>query len=84
MSLADNQLRGPGAVWNFTSTLSNGQLLPDSLSGPRDFIFQLTDLRPFHEGTQLRLGLVTLDAKILGPAYTPSRVRAAAGRGEEK
>ena len=27
----DNQVRGVGAVWDFTSQLKNGMLLPDSL-----------------------------------------------------
>ena len=67
---ADNRMRGPGAVWDFTSLLTNGQLLPDALSAPKDLVFQLSDLRPFQEGIELRLGLVSMDAKILGPAPT--------------
>jgi hypothetical protein len=65
---ADNRMRGPGAVWDFTSMLTNGQLLPEALSAPKDLVFQLSDLRSFQEGIELRLGLVSMNAKILGPA----------------
>jgi len=78
---ADNKMRGPGAVWDFTSQLRNGQLLPDSLSAPRDFVFQLSDLRAFQEGIELRLGFVSMDAKVLGP--TPRRSRVAATSGQQ-
>jgi hypothetical protein len=67
----DNQVRGVGAVWDFTSQLKNGMLLPDSVSTPKDLVFQLTGLSRFREGTDLRLGFVTMDAKILGPAMRP-------------
>lgn len=73
---ADNRIRGPGAVWDFTSLLTNGQLLPEALSAPKDLVFQLTDLRPFQEGIELRLGLVSIDAKILGPGPTRRARRA--------
>jgi hypothetical protein len=67
----DNQVRGVGAVWDFTSQLKNGMLLPDSMSTPKELVFQLTGLSRFREGTELRLGFVNMDAKILGPAVRP-------------
>jgi hypothetical protein len=67
----DNQVRGVGAVWDFTSQLKNGMLLPDSMSTPKELVFQLTGLSRFREGTELRLGFVNMDAKILGPALRP-------------
>jgi hypothetical protein len=74
----DNQLRGVGAVWDFTPQLRGGMLLPDSVSMPKDLVFQLTGMQPFREGTDLHLGFVTMDAKILGPPMrTRARVRAA-------
>ena len=65
---ADNQVRGIGAVWDFTSLLPGGMLLPDSLSAPKDIVFQLSGLQPFRQGTDLRLGFVNMEARILGPA----------------
>jgi hypothetical protein len=74
----DNQVRGVGAVWDFTSQLKNGMLLPDSLSTPKELVFQLTGLSRFREGTELHLGFVNMDAKILGPPLRPrSGARAA-------
>ncbi len=64
----DNQVRGIGAVWDFTSLLPNGVLLPDSLSAPKDLVFQLQNLGPFRESMDLRLGFVNMEARILGPA----------------
>jgi len=70
---SDNQVRGVGALWDFTPQLKNGVLLPDSTSAPKELVFQLGGLSRFREGTDLRLGFVTMDAKILGP---PMRARA--------
>ncbi|HEY5061267.1 MAG TPA: sialidase family protein [Gemmatimonadaceae bacterium] len=76
----DNQLRGVGAVWDFTPQLKGGMILPDSISSPKELVFQLTGLSRFREGTDLRLGFVTMDAKILGPPMRGRQgTRAAAG-----
>jgi hypothetical protein len=73
----DNAIRGVGAVWDFTPQLKNGMLLPGEISAPKDLLFQLTGLQPFREGTDLRLGFVNMDAKILGPPMRGrGRVRA--------
>jgi hypothetical protein len=73
----DNAIRGVGAVWDFTPQLKNGMLLPGEVSAPKDLLFQLTGLQPFREGTDLRLGFVNMDAKILGPPMRGrGRVRA--------
>jgi hypothetical protein len=63
----DNSIRGVGAVLDFTPLLKNGMLLPDSLSAQKDVVFQLTGLQPFRTGTDLRLGFVNMEARILGP-----------------
>jgi hypothetical protein len=68
---ADNGVRGVGAVWDLTPLLPNGALLPDSLSAPRDLVFQLTGMEPFRTGTDLHLQFVNMEAKILGPAMLP-------------
>ena len=73
---SDNEMRGVGAVWDFTSLLKNGELLPDSLSAPKDLVFQLSGIGPFREGMDLKLGFVNLEARILGP-----NVVARGGRG---
>jgi hypothetical protein len=78
---SDNELRGTGAVWNFTPQLKGGMLLPDSVSAPKDLVFQLGGLSRFREGTELRLGFVTMDAKILGPPVRGRGVARAASGG---
>jgi hypothetical protein len=77
---SDNGVRGVGAVWDLTSLLPNGMLLPDSLSAPKDLVFQLTGMEPFRTGTDLHLQFVNMEAKILGPAL-PRRGTPGAGRG---
>ncbi len=82
---SDNAVRGVGAVWDLTSLLPNGALLPDSLSAPKDFVFQLTGMKPFRTGTDLHLQFVDMEAKILGPAVVThggGRGRGRAGRGD--
>lgn len=74
----DNGVRGVGAVWDLTPLLPGGVLLPDSLSAPRDFMFQLTGMEPFRTATDLHLQFVNMEAKILGPAVV---TRGAGGRG---
>jgi hypothetical protein len=76
----DNQIRGVGGVIDFTSLLTNGVLLPDSLSAPKDIVFQLTGLGPFRERAELKMGFVNMEARILGPAVV-SRGGTGRGRG---
>jgi hypothetical protein len=64
---ADNQVRGVGAVWDFTPLLKDGVLLPDSLSATKDLVFQLVGLGSFREGMDLKLGFVNMEARVLGP-----------------
>jgi len=77
---ADNQTRGVGAVRDFTPLLKDGVLLPDSLSAPKDLVFQLTGIGSFREGADLHLGFVNMEAKVLGP-YVVSRGGGGRGRG---
>ena len=79
----DNQMKGVGAVWDFSSSLRNGVLLPESMSQPKDLVFQLAGLQPFREGTDLHLGFVNMEAKILGPAMR-ARPRTRAAGSEPK
>jgi hypothetical protein len=71
---SDNGARGVGAILDFTPEIKGGMLLPDSVSAPKNIVFQLGGLSHFREGTDLKLGFVTMDAKILGP---PMRMRPA-------
>ncbi len=77
---ADNGVRGVGAVWDFTSLLPPGGLLPDSLSAPKALVFQLSGMEPFRTGTDLHLQFVNMEAKILGPAMGPPAGRGRGGR----
>jgi hypothetical protein len=58
---------GVGAVWDFTPQLTNGMPAPNAISAPKDLVFQLAGMSRFREGTDLRLGFVNMDAKVLGP-----------------
>ncbi|MGH7668373.1 MAG: sialidase family protein [Gemmatimonadaceae bacterium] len=78
---SDNGMHGVGAVWDLSSLLPNGVLLPDSLSAPKDLLFQLTGMEPFRTGTDLHLQFVNMEAKILGPALPARRGAASGGRG---
>lgn len=78
---SDNGMRGVGAVWNLTPLLPAGGLLPDSLSAPKDLVFQLTGMEPFRTGTDLHLQFVDMQAKILGPALPARGGRGSRGRG---
>jgi hypothetical protein len=80
---SDNQTRGVGAILDFTPQLRGGMLLPDSVSAPRDIVFQLGGMGRFREGTELRLGFVTMDAKILGPPMRMRPTTRAASSGEK-
>jgi hypothetical protein len=64
---ADNKLSGPGAIWDFTSTIPAGGLLPDSAGSARELVFQLSDLRPFRQGERNRFNILSLTARVLSP-----------------
>jgi hypothetical protein len=55
------------------------------VSVPKDLVFQLTVLQLFREGTDLGLGFVNMESKVLGPAVRARpRTRAArSGRDEQ-
>ena len=74
---ADNSLRGPGAVFDLTPLLPSGGLLPDSLSAAKDLVVQLSDIRPFKQGSLTRTGFATVDARLLGPPDAKAKPSAA-------
>jgi hypothetical protein len=65
---SDNKKETIGAVFDFSSLIPNGMLAPGAKSQSREIRFHLTDLRPVVEGEQMRLGLIRLDARVLGKA----------------
>ena len=75
---ADNGVTGPGAVWDFSSTIPAAGLLPDSSAAAKDLVFTLSDVRPFRQGDANRFGIVNLTAKVLSPM--PAKV---AGRSDK-
>lgn len=74
---ADNSVRGPGAVFDLTSLLPSGRLLPDSLSAAKEIVLQLSDIRPFRQGNRTKLGLATFEARVLGPPDAKASARTA-------
>ena len=64
----DNGERGIGAVWDLTSLLRNGVLLPDSMSAGRELEFRLSDLQPLKSGRDYQKVLVDFEARVLGRA----------------
>jgi BNR/Asp-box repeat len=68
---ADNNETGPGAVWDFTSLVPGSGLVPNGTSGSKHLVFQLSNVRLYHEGvgeglSQFHGGMVSLQARILG------------------
>lgn len=64
---ANNGVRGPGAIFDLSSLLPAGGLLPDSLSKPTDLVIQLSEIRPLKQGSVTRSGIATFEARVFGP-----------------
>jgi hypothetical protein len=58
---ADNRLGGSGAILDLTPLLTNGRLSPKDSTRTRTLTFRLRDVEP----RRVRLGIVTMDARIL-------------------
>jgi hypothetical protein len=67
----DNGLHGSGAVWDFTSFVPDGVLLPDAASRAKELRFRVSDVRTFLQGSVLKFGLVQFDVRILGKYHDP-------------
>lgn len=61
---ADNGMKGPGAVWDFTQLLNGKPLAPGEATPLRDLHFRVSDVR-FPQGAGLKFGLVKLDVRVL-------------------
>lgn len=67
---ADKGRPGPGAIFDFTPLMRNGQLLPgEKTSGGVDVVIRLDDLRSLWQRGQIREGLAKIDLKVFaGPS----------------
>jgi hypothetical protein len=61
---ADNDLKGPGAIWDFTQLLNGKPLAPGEATSLRDLRFRVCDVR-MPEGPGLKFGLIKLDVRVL-------------------
>lgn len=66
----DNGRAGVGTLWDFTSSLPDGVLLPDSTSTGRILEFRLTQLQPLESGRDFRRQLVDMDARVYATDQT--------------
>jgi hypothetical protein len=61
---ADNNVKGPGAIWDFTSLLNGKPLAPGEATPSRDLRFRVSEVR-MPEGPGLKFGLLKLDVRVL-------------------
>ena len=66
---SDNGQIGPGAIWNFGSTLKENRLSPGEKSESKTLIFRLSELRPLTEGKTFRKLMVTFQACLFGKSF---------------
>jgi hypothetical protein len=62
---ADNNIAGPGAVWDLSNAVRDGRLEPDQASTEKTLVFRIKQTRPFKQGKQVRLTLVNTDMRVL-------------------
>jgi hypothetical protein len=65
---SENGKNGSGAVWNFTSSLPGGMLLPDSSGSFKELRFRLADLKGFKQGEEFKFEMVSFTAQVFGLA----------------
>lgn len=63
---AENGEYGTGAVWDFSSHLPEGTLASMQLSTTKKLTFQVNDVRQLLPGKDFELGVLSLDARVLG------------------
>lgn len=61
-----NDLAGPGAVLVFSDVVEGDRLEPGESSDAKPLLFRRSDLRPLRDGNDFKLGLLELEARILG------------------
>jgi hypothetical protein len=62
---SENGVSGPGAVWDFSSLLQGGVLLPDQESGDKQLLFSLSDVRSFKDVALFKSNVLSFEAKVL-------------------
>lgn len=65
---SENLQRGIGAVWDLTKLIPESGLLPEMQSSTRTLEFHLSDLRTLQRQKNWHPQLVSIEARILGPA----------------
>ena len=63
---ADNGERGTGAIWDFSSVVTGGVLVPGARSAERKLEFRIASLRGLRGGRDFRSQVLTADAAIYG------------------
>jgi hypothetical protein len=69
---ADNGKSSAGAVWDLSKNAGGAALAPGAESTPRILKFRVADLRPIHRGDTFKLGIIVLEARILGKTEKPA------------
>jgi len=62
---ADNELTRPGAVWDFSSLLTENVLKPGETSPVRQLVFHINNPRDFFDGKILHTDLLNFDIRVL-------------------
>jgi hypothetical protein len=62
---ADNHLSEPGAVWDFTATLKNGELQKKENSATKDLIFKVDHPLSLLDNGRVRPDLIVGDIRVL-------------------
>jgi hypothetical protein len=75
---ADNGVAMAGALWNFTSLVPTGTLLPDSVSGNTQLRFSIADRRSFTDGRIASRSVLNASVRVL--AHAPPRPDSTAER----
>jgi hypothetical protein len=68
---AENGVTGAGAVWNFTSLVPSGMLLPDSASTTTQLRFSVADRRPFMDGRTNSRSVLSASVRVLAHGPPP-------------
>ncbi|HEX4682885.1 MAG TPA: sialidase family protein [Gemmatimonadaceae bacterium] len=75
---ADNGATAAGALWNFTSLVPSGTLLPDSVSGTTQIRFSIADRRAFTDGRSTSRSVLSASVRVL--AHAPPKADSATTR----
>jgi len=77
---ADNQLTGPGAVWDLTFLLKDNALKADETSQVKRLVFRVADPSELLDGKKIRTDLLHFDVRVLAKVPGPDQVTASSDR----